>query len=328
MRRWLTGRGLQYAGVLAVVVTLNFLLPRALPGGPLRGLAGEDVGELTTRQREQILAAYGLDRPLPEQFVSYVGGLLRGDLGTSFRSGRPVIEVVGEALPWTLLLVGTATLIGALLGIALGVWSARRRGRGGGGGNGIVTSSLIVDSMPAFWVGMLLIVAFGVTLGWLPTFGARSPGLRAEGWAAVGDVAAHLVLPVTALVGAGIAQLVLVTRSSMVSVLGADFLEHQRARGLPERRRTRHALRSGLLPVHTVLMLEIGWIVGGALVVETVFAFPGLGRLTFEAIGARDFPLMQGAFLLLSITVIIMNLLADLTYPLLDPRLRARRVPT
>ena len=326
MRRWLAGRGIQYLGVLSVVATLNFLLPRSLPGGPLRGLAGEDVGELTARQREQILAAYGLDRPLPEQFASYLGGLLRGDFGRSFRSGRPVLEVVGEALPWTLLLVGTATVIGAVLGIALGVWSARRRQRAPGGGNGIVTSSLMVDSLPAFWVGMLLIVAFGVTLGWLPTFGARSPGLRAEGWGAVRDIAAHLVLPVTALVGAGIAQLVLITRSSMVSVLGADFLDHQQARGLPERRRTRHALRNGLLPVHTVLMLEIGWIVGGALVVETVFAFPGLGRLTFEAIGARDFPLMQGAFLLLSVTVIILNLLADLTYPLLDPRLRARSV--
>lgn len=323
MRSWVRSRGLQYVVVLAVVVGLNFALPRALPGGPLATLGGEDVGDLTSRERDAILATYGLDQPLPVQLRDYLRGLLTGDLGLSFVDRRPVADVVLEALPWTLLLVGTATLLTAVLGVGLGAWSATRRGRG----QAVVVGALVVDSLPAFWVGMLLIVFFGVTLGWLPTFGATRPGGTIEGAAGVLDGAAHLVLPVTALVLAGVAQLVLVTRSSMVSVLGADFLQHQQARGLPTARRDRHALRNALLPVHTVLLLELGWIVGGSLVVETVFAYPGLGRLTFEAIQARDFPVMQGTFLLLSLTVLLMNLLGDLTYPLLDPRLRRSRVP-
>lgn len=322
MGTWLRSRGLQYLVVLAVIISLNFLLPRALPGGPLAALGGEDVGELTAREREAILVTYGLDQPLSQQFAGYLRGLATGDLGQSFSDRRPVTEVVLEALPWTLLLVGTATLLTSLIGVGLGALSATRRHRRSG--NAVVISVLVADSLPAFWVGMLLIVGFGVTLGWLPTFGATQPGSAATGVAWAADVARHMVLPLVALVLAGVAQLVLVTRSSMVSVLGSDFLQHQRARGIPVARRNRHALRNALLPVHTVLLLELGWIVGGSLVVETVFAYPGLGRLTFAAIQARDFPVMQGTFLLLSLAVLVMNLLADLTYPLLDPRLRSR----
>lgn len=322
MGTWLRSRGLQYPVVLAVIVSLNFVLPRALPGGPLAALGGEDVGELTAGEREAILVTYGLDQPLSQQFTGYLRGLATGDLGQSFSDRRPVTEVVLEALPWTLLLVGTATLLTSVIGVGLGALSATRRRRGSG--NAVVISVLVADSLPAFWVGMLLIVGFGVGLGWLPTFGATQPGGAATGVAWAADVARHMVLPLIALVLAGVAQLALVTRSSMVSVLGSDFLQHQRARGIPLARRNRHALRNALLPVHTVLLLEMGWIVGGSLVVETVFAYPGLGRLTFAAIQARDFPVMQGTFLLLSLAVLVMNLLADLTYPLLDPRLRSR----
>lgn len=318
--RWLLGRLGQYTLVLLAVVALNFALPRALPGGPLAGIAGEDVGSLSTEQRQALLVEYGLDRPLLTQFGDYVAGLLGGDLGASFQDRRPVTGLVLEALPWTLLLVGSALTITAVLGVMIGAAAALRARRGRG--NGMVMGVLTLDALPSFWVGMLLIVGVGVGLGALPTFGAISPGSAATGWARGQDVAAHLVLPVTTLVASGLAQIALVTRSSMLSVLGADFLEHQRARGLPPWRCARHALRNGLLPVHTVLLLEVGWLVGGSLVVETVFAYPGLGRLTFEAVAARDFPVMQGAFLLLSLTVIAMNALADLSYPLLDPRLR------
>lgn len=322
MGAWLRSRGVQYLVVLAVILGLNFALPRALPGGPLAALGGEDVGELSSAEREAILATYGLDRPVGEQFAGYLRDLLTGDLGTSFVDRRPVAEVVLEALPWTLLLIGTATLLTSAIGVGLGVLSATRRRHGSG--NAVVVGALVVDSLPAFWVGMLLIVGFGVTLGWLPTFGATQPGGTAAGLDGALDVARHMVLPVTALVLAGVAQLTLVTRSSMVSVLGSDFLQHQQARGIPTARRNRHALGNALLPIHTVLLLELGWIVGGSLVVETVFAYPGLGRLTFAAIQARDFPVMQGTFLLLSLAVLAMNLLADLTYPFLDPRLRRR----
>lgn len=306
-------------GVLLVAVALNFVIPRLMPGSPIRAIAGGgDVGELTSRQRDELLERYGLDDSLWTQFRDYLGGLLRGDLGTSLGDGRPVTTHIAERIGWTLLLVGTALVVTTVLGVVLATVLTTRSGSKADTVG--LSTSLALDSLPPFWVGMLLILVFGVNLGWLPTFGATS---LIDGGGVV-DIAKHLVLPASTLIITGFGQTYLVTRSSLISVMGSTHLAHARVRGIPERRlRYGHTLRAAALPIHTLVMLEIGWLISGAVVVETVFAYPGLGRLVFEAVSARDYPLLQGSFLLLTVTVIVANLIADLTYPLIDPRTRS-----
>ncbi|MEV4896754.1 ABC transporter permease [Nonomuraea sp. NPDC055795] len=301
-------RLLEYGAVVVIALLLNFLLPRALPGGPMKLFGSpEALSRLTEAERAQIAQEYGFGRPLPEQFADYLTGVFTLDLGTSLSDGRPVTEAIGEALPWTLLLVGTSIVITCVLGVALGVLGALRRRRGGGAG--LLGTAIVLDSLPAFWLGMLLIVVFGVQLNVLPTYGAGT--------------LAHLVLPVTTLVVTGLGYFFLYTRSSMLAVLTSEPVQHAHARGVPYGRLVRrHALRPALLPVHTIVLMEIGFLAGGSIVIETVFAYPGLGRLTFGAISARDYPLMQGAFLVLTLMVVAMNAIADATYPLLDPRAR------
>jgi peptide/nickel transport system permease protein len=317
-RRYTAGRLAEYAAVLAVALTLNFALPRALPGGPLKLFGSpEALARLTADERAQLATQYGFGKPLPEQFLDYLGGVFTLDLGTSLTDGRPVTQALGEALPWTLLLVGTSIVATALLGVTLGVLGALRRRRGKG--SGLLGTAIVLDSFPQFWLGMLLIVLFGVQLQMLPTFGVSG----VEG-VTVSGVLLHLILPVSTLTLTGMGYLFLYTRSSLLTVLTSEPIQHAHARGIPYGRLVRrHALRPALLPVHTILMMEIGFLAAGSIVVETVFAYPGLGRLTFTAIAARDYPLMQGAFLVLTLMVVLMNALADATYPLLDPRVRA-----
>lgn len=315
--RYLAGRTLEYAGVLLVALALNFALPRALPGGPLKLFGSpEALARLTADERAQIASEYGFGQPLPQQFLDYLRGVATLDLGTSLSDGRPVVEAIGGALPWTLLLVGTSIVITAVLGVTLGVLGGLRRRRGKGAV--LLTTAIVFDALPQFWLGMLLIVLFGVQLRLLPTFGVSgSEGVTAAG------VLEHLILPVTTLTVTGIGYLFMYTRSSLLSVLTSEPVQHAHARGVPHGRLIRrHVLRPALLPVHTILMLDIGFLAAGSIVVETVFAYPGLGRLTFDAISARDYPLMQGTFLVLTVMVVLMNALADLTYPLLDPRAR------
>lgn len=304
----LYARLLEYGAVILIALLLNFALPRALPGGPMKLFGSpEALARLTADERAQIAQQYGFGRPLPEQFLDYLRGVFTLDLGTSLSDGRPVVEAIGEALPWTLLLVGTSIVISCVLGVALGVLGALRRRKGRGAG--LLGMAIVLDSLPAFWLGMLLIVLFGVQLRLLPTFGAGS--------------LQQLVLPVTTLVVTGLGYFFLYTRSAMLGVLTSEPVQHAHARGVPYNRLVRrHALRPALLPVHTILLMEIGFLAAGAIVIESVFAYPGLGRLTFGAITARDYPLMQGAFLVLTLMVVLMNAIADATYPLLDPRAR------
>lgn len=317
----LSRRVAQYVLVVVVAVAINFLLPRAMPGGPLRAIAGQDARLLSEQARQELLAEYGLDRPLHAQIGDYVADLATGDLGRSLGDKRPVTTRIGERLPWTLLLMGTSLVLTAVVGVVFGVLAGAARRGGGGTGSLIVFVAL--DSMPPFWIGMLLILAFSVHLNLFPTFGAVAlPSAGAGGVQAV-EVARRLVLPATTLLLAGVGQTYLLVRYSMLSVMGSQYMVMARARGLtPGRILFRHAFPNAVLPVHTHFMLELGWLLGGAVVVETVFSYPGLGRLLFEAVLARDYPLLQGAFLLLTLTIIGMNLVADLTYPLLDPRVR------
>ncbi|GAA0950787.1 ABC transporter permease [Nonomuraea longicatena] len=301
-------RLLEYGAVLVIALLLNFLLPRALPGGPMKLIGSpEALSRLTDDERAQLAQLYGFGQPLHEQLLTYLKGVFTLDLGTSLADGRPVAEAIGEALPWTLMLVGTSIVVTAVLGVMLGVLGALRRRKGKGAG--LLGTAIVLDSMPSFWLGMLLIVLFGVQLQWLPTFGAGT--------------VQQMVLPVTTMVVTGLGYFFLYTRSSMLTVLTSEPVQHAHARGVPDGQIVRrHALRPALLPVHTIVLMEIGFLAAGSIVIETVFAYPGLGRLTFNAITARDYPLLQGAFLVLMLMVVVMNAIADATYPLIDPRAR------
>jgi peptide/nickel transport system permease protein len=318
---WFLGRAGQYTLVLLAALTLNFFLPRAMPGSPLRFLAGEDVGMLSPLQVAEVRARYGLDRSLFEQYLTYLGSTVTGDWGYSYQLGKPVIAAILERLPWTLLLVGTGLLIASLFGIIVGAIAAWNRGRAAD--TVPLTGSIVVDSLPTFWLGMLLIAVFAVELRWFPIFGARTAWGPTEGWPYVRDVLRHLVLPATTLTLASLSGTFLVMRYAMLDVLGQDYVRTARSKGVHERTvLLKHAMRNALLPVSTVVFLNLGYLIGGATVIETVFSYPGVGTLLYQAVLNRDYPVLQGAFLMLTVSVILANMLSDAVYPLLDPRVR------
>lgn len=317
------GRIGQYALVLWAAATLNFFLPHLAPGDPVVYAYGGDADALSPENLERLRATFGLDRPLLEQYGQFWAGLARGDLGTSVEYSRPVTDVLAERLPWTVVLVGTATMLSALIGTLLGAWAAWRRGSKRDAGS--VSAVLILDALPGFFIGMIMIAVFAVQLGWFPSYGAAA--IEGDGLAWFGEVLLRLALPVATLVLAGLGGFFLLARASMVGSLDEPFVRLARAKGLSERRvAIRHCLRTALLPVATNLTLAVGVLLSGAVVVESVFAYPGLGTLIFDAVIARDYPLLQGAFLAITVGIVAANLLADLTYPVLDPRVRRGRV--
>jgi peptide/nickel transport system permease protein len=321
MARLLLARVAQYLLVIWAAITLNFLLPRLMPGSPLALLAGEEVGQLTAEERAQLLAEVGLDAPLPVQYIRYLSELARGDLGYSFQRNQPVTEVIVQRLPWTLLLSGTSLVLATLIAVTLGAAAAWHHGSRGD--LGLVGLSLALDSLPSFWIGMLLIAIFAVEWPVFPSFGAVTAGGRYEGLAYARDIARHLFLPLVTLTLANLSATLLTTRSAMLSVLGAEYIMTARAKGLRERVVLfRHAFRNALPPIATLVGLNLAFVLGGATVVETVFSYPGLGRLTYDAVLKRDYPVLQGTFLLTTLLVVAANLVIDLVYPLLDPRTR------
>ena len=286
------------AGVLVVV----FLLLYVAPGDPVQEMVGERAdAETIARLRRELR----LDDPVPVQFAHYAGGVLSGDLGTSYITGRPILQDVAERFPKTLLLAATAMVLAALIGISIGVVTARWPG-------GLLDritlgAAYLGISFPVYWVGLLLILLFAVTLRWLPPSGYG----RAQ----------YLVLPALALGSRSIAFLARVTRSSMLEVLGSDFVRTARAKGLVERTVVvRHALRNALIPVITVLGLDFGYYLTGSILTETIFSWPGLGRYVVNAISRRDLPAIQGSVLFLSVVFVAVNLLTDLAYAKADPR--------
>lgn len=323
MARHLGRTVLQYGLVLFAAVCLNFALPRLAPGDPVDFLLPPELaGSLSPEERRSVLAQFGLDAPLPVQFGRYLEGLFEGNFGYSVRFGRPVRELLLERLPWTLLLVGTSVV----LSLVFGAWAGFRAGWRRGSRSDITSLSgfMLVDSMPPFFLAMLLILFFSVYLGLFPIFGAI-PVLPAEGLAFVGEVAGRLALPLTALTLASLGTSFLVARSAMISELQEDYVFMAEAKGLPRKEVRRHAQRNALLPLWTVAFLSVGHIVGGATVIETVFSYPGLGRLIYDSVLSRDYPVLQGSFFLLAVTVVVANVIADLILPVLDPRVRKPR---
>ena len=285
-------------GVLVVV----FLLLYVAPGDPVQEMVGERADAATI---ERLRRELRLDEPLHVQFASYAGGVLRGDLGRSYITGRPILRDIAERFPKTLLLAGAAMLLASVSGITIGVLSARRPG--GWFDRLALGSAYLGISFPVYWVGLILILVFAVTLRWLPPSGFGRP--------------VYLVLPALALGSRSIAFLARVTRSSMLEVLGGDFVRTARAKGLRERVVVgRHALRTALIPVITVLGLDFGYYLTGSILTETIFSWPGLGRYVVNAIARRDLPAIQGSVLFLSVVFVAVNLLTDLAYAKADPR--------
>jgi peptide/nickel transport system permease protein len=320
--RRFAGRAAQYALIILVALSLNFAIPRLAPGSPIDYLVpSEQISTITPEQREQILAQFGLEKPLAEQYWSYLAGIVQGDLGYSTQQGRPVVDMLLERLPWTLVLVGGAISLALIVGGGAGFLSAARRG--GRTEVGGLALFMFLDSMPPFWIGMLLLVVFSGYLKLLPVFGALPLTDTTGGFALTFEVAQRLVLPLLTLVLVRAGWLFLTARSSLAGELSEDYIVTAEAKGLSRRQVVLgHGVRNALLPLITAVAVEAGTVVGGATVVETVFSYPGLGRLIYESVLSRDYPVLQGAFLLLAVGVIVANLLADLLYPLIDPRVR------
>ena len=309
--------------MLWVALSLNFALPHLAPGDPVDFLAG-DANSLTAEGRDQLERSYGLDGSVLEQYGRYWGRLAGGDLGTSVRTGRPVADVLLGRLPWTLVLMLTAAALAAVVAVVAGAAAARRRGRRLD--SGLTGAVLLVDSMPSFWVGMVLLAVFAVQFGWFPSFGAVPLDSSWPEPAWLLEVGRRLVLPVVAVAASTVGPTFLLARAAMVSALESPFVLLAEATGLsPRRILYRHVLRNALLPVFTNLTITLGTVVSGVVIVETVFSYPGLGRQIYEAVLSRDYLLLQGAFTLVTFTVVGVNLLADAVYPRLDPRLRMGR---
>lgn len=320
-RRWLAGKVAAALLTLVFVLVFNFFLFRVM-GDPTSQLAR--LPRATPEEIQKLKASYGLDKSPTGQFADYVGDTLRLDLGISQRTREPVLEEIKDALPWTLLLVGAGTLFATIIGAWLGVIAATRRGKKAD--DGLLGFSLFTYAAPEYWIGILLILVFAV---WLPIFPAGqqvTPGVEFSGFLAETlDVAEHLVLPATAMTLMLLGQYFLIMRSSMVDVLTEDFITVKRAIGLPWERVVRnHAVPNALLPLVTLSAIQFGSVVGGAITIETIFSWPGLGELGFNAINDKDFPVLQGTFLVFSVGVILANLLADCLYFVLDPRVQSR----
>ncbi len=304
MRRYLLRRLLLLIPVLWGVATLVFAVTNILPGDPVDLMLGETA---RPAQREVLRKALGLDRPLYVQYADYLGGLLRGDLGTSLHKKRPVARMLAERIPASAELTLAALAIALLIALPLGVLAARRAGTALDLGAGAL--AVLGASVPVFWLGPLLIIFFSIDLGWLPVSGRTGP--------------LSLILPAATLGTALSAILMRMTRSSLLDILPQDYLATARAKGLSERRVLwLHALRNACLPLITILSLQLGALLSGAIITETVFAWPGVGRLTIQAIAARDYPLVQGCVLFIAFVYVAANLLADIAYAWLDPRVR------
>jgi peptide/nickel transport system permease protein len=292
--------------VIFGVCTLVFLLIHLVPGDPVEAMLGERA---QASDRAALRAALGLDLPLWEQYRRYLAGLLRLDLGQSFLDQRPVAAILAERLPATLRLAAAALAIAILMALPLGVLAARFRGSAVD--SAAMTLSLLGVSVPNFWLGPLLILVFSLWLGWTPVSGADQP--------------ASIILPAITLGTAMAAILARMVRASMLEVLGEDYVRTARAKGLGEVAVLwRHALRNAWLPVLTVIGLQLGGLLAGAVITETVFAWPGIGSLLVESIKARDFPVVQGCVLLISLCYVLVNALTDLAYVWIDPRIGGR----
>ena len=315
-----------FLATLWAAVTLNFVIPRLQPGDPaevmVRKLAGKDA-QLDPAAVTAMRAMLGApDGNLFQQYVDYLKALSHGKFGISYTYfPYPVTEVIGKALPWTLVLVGVTQVLAFVIGVTLGAYAAWRRNTRF---DSLVTlGSTFVGTLPGFWIALLLLFAFGYTLGWFPTSGGYEDSMPGWNPGFVGDAALHSLLPAASLLVTAPIGWILGMRNTMVMNLGEDYIRLARAKGLPDRVvALRYAARNALLPSVTGFAIALGGVLGGSILVETIFDYPGMGRLMGEAVSNRDFPLLQALLLFIIVGVLVANLVADLLYGVLDPRAR------
>ncbi len=318
---YIVRRLVQAIPLLFGIIVVNFCLIHLAPGDPTITLVGEFQTSL--EYIENVKRQYGLDKSLSAQLLIYIFNILKGDLGYSFSFKQPVINVILERVPATLLLMAVTIVVSTLFGVLFGVLSARKQYSKTD--NVITVLSLLGYSLPVFWLGQMLLIVFSLKFPLFPAQGMESLRKSFTGLAYWADVIHHLVLPAFALGMGYIAINTRFTRASMIEIMGQDFIRTARAKGLSDKRVTfKHALRNALLPLVTLTGLNLGFLLTGAVLTETVFAWPGLGRLMYDSIYARDYPVIMGMFIFISILVIMANLITDLFYSILDPRIRIR----
>lgn len=313
-----------YGLTLWVILTFNFAIPRLMPGDPLAYLYDPESAFYLPDEslRARLIAYYGLDRPLAEQYLHYLRNILTGNFGWSIRFNAPVADLIGARLPWTLLLTVPSLTLATVVTVAAGAESAWRRGTWVD--HALVVGFTLVRTLPPFFLGILAVLVFAVQLRLFPLSGAATP-FRA--WASpvdhALDILHHWALPAGVLTVESVGGRFLLMRNSMLLVLAEPYIQTARAKGLSEFQvRYRHAVRNAILPLFTTFSAQLGMTVAGAVFVETIFAYPGMGQLLFQAVAARDYPVLEAGFLVLSISVLLGNLLADLAYGRLDPRVK------
>jgi peptide/nickel transport system permease protein len=319
MLNYVFWRLVQLIPIVFIIVCINFILVRLAPGDPVLYM----IGDAPTNQQlvDDLRAQYGLNRPIWEQLFIYLAQVARGDLGYSFISRENVSAILMSRLPASLLLLVTQFVLSIIFGMLIGVISAYRQGSAVD--QSVTVLSLVGFAVPAFWLAQMLMLIFSLKLDLFPSQGMRSLRHDLTGWAGIVDVLHHLALPALTLTIFNLALIARVTRASMVNTLRLEFITFARSKGVKESVVVRvHALRNALLPVITVIGLNIRTLIAGAVLTETVFAWPGIGRLTFDSIGSRDYPVLMGILLLIGLTVVIGNIITDIAYAWLDPRVR------
>ena len=325
--RYVARKIVQALFTLVFVLSFNFFLFRVMPGDPVSLLTKQKGIKLSPEAQQALIHDLGLDKPLPGQFAQYVGDTLRGDLGMSFLyQGQSVTSVFFKFLWPTVLLVGVSTVLMTVIGIYMGIRGGWHRGSRFDLGS--MGTSLTFYSMPDFWLAMMLLILFSTTLGWFPSGGFVTPTSRGipppSTIEHILDIANHMFLPAFTLTIGYLGEYYLVMRSSLLDVMGEEYITTVRAKGVRENRVLwRHAVRNAMLPTISQIALGFGFIIGGAVTVELVFSYPGVGLLTIDALDAHDYVLLQGLFLFFSVAVLVANLLADLLYSWFDPRVRA-----
>ncbi len=319
-RRYVLRRLLQVLPAVASILVVTFAVVHAAPGDPVVAVAGESGNEeYYAFMREK----FGLDRPVLQQFWTYTTNVLRGDLGVSFVQGQEVVDLIAERVPATLLLMGTALVVSTFGGVMLGALAARRPF--GPFDLGVSTTALVGYALPSFWLAQLAVLTIAFRTGWFPIQGMTDARADYSGLAHWADVARHMILPALVLAASEIALITRIARTGILAEMNSDYVRVAQAKGLsPTGALVHHALRNALLPVVTVVGTRIGFLFSGAVLVETVFGWPGLGRLVLSAAQTRDHPLLLGMVLMVAFTLVLANLLTDLVYSRVDPRIRYR----
>lgn len=322
--RFLTRRVLFYAFTAWAAITINFFIPRMLPGDPVTALLGRMQGRIDSNAEQSLRVLFGLDQDMSlwQQYVEYWRMLFQGDLGLSFTHfPTPVADIVSQAMPWTIGLVGIATIIAFILGTTVGTAIGWRRGTWA---DSLLPLTTFFSAVPYFWLGLIAIAVFSVRLGWFPSSGSYDRGLIPTfSWEFISSVIYYGTLPALTIVVSSVSGWILGMRNMMVTVSSEDYVTVAHAKGLPERVVTvGYAARNAILPQVSSFALALGFVVGGTLVMEMVFSYQGIGYTLYQAVSTHDYPLMQGCFLVITLSVLVANLVADMAYAFLDPRTR------